>query len=392
MKKLTKHLSYIAVILIIFVIGFASGLVRGRDAFAQSINDVDLTEFWRVWEIIGKKYVSQSDPITDEVLVQGAIKGLVDSLDDPYSVYFDKEENEVFREAIDGNFEGVGMEVGIADGYLTVVAPLKNTPAEKSGLLTGDIIVKIDGVDSAGMTVDEAVSKIRGPVGTEVVLSIYRPETEEEMDISVKRDVIKVPVLNTKYLADEDVFVIELYNFTGSIDDDFKVAINEFKNSGSNKLVLDLRGNPGGFLDAAIGVSSYFLPKGTVVVREDFGNDKNRALRSTGYGYLNNDELQVVILANGGSASASEIVAGALSEHGVAKIVGTKTFGKGSVQELIKTSEDTALKITVARWLTPNGISISENGLEPDFEVEAARESASKGIDLQLEKALEILK
>lgn len=392
-KPFFKQCSLIISIAIIFAIGYTSGLVRGREVMAESVRNVDMTEFWKVWQIVNERYVptgSEAEEITNEKMVEGAIKGLVESLGDPYSLYYNEEENTAFRESIDGNFEGVGMEVGIADGLLTVIAPLKGTPAERAGLLPGDIIVRIDGEDTAQSTVDEAVSKMRGKAGTEVTLSLYRPSTKEDLEITIKRAVIKVPTLDAKQLED-GVFTIRLYNFTGNITNDFTKAMNDFRKSGSKKLILDLRGNPGGFLDASIDVSSYFLPKGTVVVREDFGNDKKRALRSTGAGYIEDPEFKMVILTNGGSASASEIVAGALHDHGVATIVGTKTFGKGSVQELITTSSGTALKLTVARWLTPEGVSISDGGLTPDVEVEVSKEDIEKGNDPQLAKAIEIL-
>ena len=350
-----------------------------------------MTEFWKVWEIVQEKYVQthEGEPITPESLMEGAVQGLVDSLGDPYSVYFTPEENKSFREAIDGNFEGVGMEVGIADGLLTVVSPLKNTPAERAGVMPGDIIVEIDNKSTAKLTVDEAVAKIRGEVGTEVILGIYRPSTEKEIQIPIKRAVIKVPVLETLYDTEGEIFTIRLYNFTGSIEKDFEEAMLEFRRTGTDKLILDVRGNPGGFLSAAIDVSSYFLPKGTVVVKEDFG-DTVRSLRSTGRGY-SDTKINMVVLTNGGSASASEIVAGALSQHDIATLVGTKTFGKGSVQELVSISGDTSLKLTVARWLTPDDTSLSENGLSPDIEVEVTAEDIERGNDPQLEKAKELL-
>jgi len=391
MKKLSyKHFLVIITSLIIFGAGFTSGMVKGRDAFAQSVQDVDMTEFWRVWDVVQNKYVPTHDgeSLTPDNLMEGAVKGLVQSLDDPYSVYFSPEENKSFREAIDGNFEGVGMEVGMSDGVLTVVAPLKNTPAQRSGIMPGDVILEIDGETTIKLTVDEAVARIRGEVGTEVVLAIYRPSTEKELEIVIERAVINIPVLETDTI--DDIFVITLYNFTGSIREDFSAAMREFRNSQKTKLILDLRGNPGGFLDAAIDVSSYFLPKGSVVVKEDFGSNM-RSLRSTGKGY-NGQNIDMVILTNGGSASASEIVAGALSQQGIATLVGTKTFGKGSVQELVPISGDTSLKLTIARWLTPDDTSLSENGLDPDIVVEISQEDSDAEIDTQLEKAKEILR
>jgi carboxyl-terminal processing protease len=389
-KPMYKHFLFAIILAVIFGAGFASGTVKGRDTFAQSVKDVDMTEFWRVWEIVQSKYVPThgGDPITPDSMMEGAVQGLVDSLGDPYSVYFTPEENKSFREAIEGNFEGVGMEVGIANGVLTVVAPLKDTPAGRSGIMPGDIILEIDGETAAKLTVDEAVARIRGEVDTEVILNVFRPSTKEDIEIVMVRAVINIPVLETD-IVDNDIFVITLYNFTGSIREDFDNAMTVFRQSRKTKLILDLRGNPGGYLSAAIDVSSYFLPKGTVVVKEDFGSN-TRSLRSTGKGY-DGREIDMIVLTNGGSASASEIVAGALSQHGVATIVGTKTFGKGSVQELISISGETSLKLTIARWLTPDDTSLSENGLNPDVEVEISKEDTEAGIDTQLEKAKELL-
>jgi len=389
-KPLHKHFLLSIILLLIFGAGFASGMIKGRDVFAQSVEGVDMTEFWRVWEIVQDKYVPTHGgaPMTPNSLMEGAVQGLVESLGDPYSVYFTPEENKSFREAIDGNFQGVGMEVGMSDGVLTVVAPLKNTPAERSGIMSGDIILEIDGESTARLTVDEAVARIRGEVETEVVLGIYRPSTKVELEITIKRAVINIPVLETD-LLDNGVFVITLYNFTGSVREDFDSAMVEFRKSGKTKLILDMRGNPGGYLTAAIDVSSHFLPKGSVVVKEDFGS-YTRSLRSTGKGY-GQEDIDIVVLINGGSASASEIVAGALSQQGVATLVGTKTFGKGSVQELIPITGDTSLKLTIARWLTPDDISLSENGLDPDVKVEISEEDSVAEIDTQLQKAIELL-
>jgi carboxyl-terminal processing protease len=283
------------------------------------------------------------------------------------------------------------MEVGIQDEVLTVVSPLKNSPAQEAGIEKGDIIFSIDGKESLDMKVEEAVSLIRGPKGTVVNLKLLRKGVEKPIDVSVTRDKIIVPTLETEVIG--DVFVIRLYNFGANARVEFKTAIEQFAKSNKEKLILDMRGNPGGYLEAAVDISSWFLPAGKTVVTEDFKNGKEqKVFRSKGYVLLEKNP-NMIVLIDEGSASASEIVAGALSEHGVAKMVGVKSFGKGSVQELVEITPETALKVTIARWLTPKGTSISAGGLTPDVEVKLDTELFKKeNKDTQLQKAIELLK
>ncbi len=353
--------------------------------------NVDFSTFWNVWDKINEKYVSTNGP-TDQKKVYGAISGLVNSLDDPYSVFFPPREAEYFESEIRGNFEGVGMEIGVRDKILTVIAPLKGTPAQRAGVLAGDKVIKIDETPTPGLTIDESVDLIRGERGTPVLLTIIREGNDEAIEIEVIRDTIDIPTIETE-ARDDGVFVVTLYSFSANSPYLFKDALRKFVESGQDKLILDLRNNPGGYMEAAIDMASWFLPAGKVVVRETSrdGAEKEKAFRSKGYNIFN-ENLKFVILINQGSASASEILAGALSEYGKATLVGEKSFGKGSVQELIPITDKTSLKITIARWLTPNGISISKNGLDPDVEVEFTREDFDAKKDPQLEKAIEILK
>jgi carboxyl-terminal processing protease len=350
---------------------------------------VDFSMFWKAWNILSEKYVSPTEGAGDQEKVYGAIKGLADSLGDPYTVFFPPVESKMFEEEISGNFEGVGMEVGMEDNVLTVIAPLKSSPAERAGVLSGDKIIEIDGTITQGLSIDEAVKKIRGAKGTAVGLTLIREGRKEPLKVSITRDVIRIPTIDTKQLPG-NIFLISLYNFSEGSPALFRNALSKFISSGSNKLILDLRGNPGGYLEAAVDMASWFLPQGKVIVTEDFGNNQKPVVyRSKGYNVFNTSNLEFVILIDGGSASASEILAGALQEHGVAKLVGAKTFGKGSVQELIKLSPDTSLKIT--RWLTPQGKSISDGGLAPDIEVRLTPEDIEKRNDLQLNRAIEML-
>jgi carboxyl-terminal processing protease len=290
---------------------------------------------------------------------------------------------------------------------LTVVAPLKNTPAEKAGIKSGDKILKINDMVTTGMATDQAVKLIRGKQGTIVKLTIGRESAKAPIEITLTRSVIDIPTIDTEIKSGNDtasstanatglqkngVFVIRLYSFSAPSPGLFRDALRKFVESGSTKLILDLRNNPGGYLEAAVDMASWFLPAGKIVVQEDFGvnNGGLNYYRSKGYNIFN-DNLKFIILVNEGSASASEILSGALQEYGIAKLVGNTTFGKGSVQELINITPDTSLKVTVARWLTPNGKSISETGITPDYTVKITDKDLIAKKDSQMEKAVQLL-
>lgn len=349
----------------------------------------DFDPFWKTWNLINEKYPGARDVLNQD-RIWGATQGLVSSLNDPYSEFFTPTETKNFNEAIEGTFGGIGMEVGIKDKLLTVISPIKGTPAEKSGIKPGDIILKINETQAAELSIDEAITLIRGEAGTKVSLAVFRDGVAEPLVFDITRDIIDVPVVDSRISG--DVFVLNIYSFTGNIKERFEEEIFKFQDSGLKKLVLDVRGNPGGYLDAAIDISSYFLPEGTPIVIEDYGKEESRDVyRSYGYS-LKNKNIKIAVLVDGGSASASEIIAGALSENGVAKLFGEQTYGKGSVQEIVPITNDTALKITVAKWLTPNGISISEKGLKPDFEVKLTKQDYEKKRDPVLARALDYLK
>jgi carboxyl-terminal processing protease len=399
-----------SVLLMVALIGgsFAGGMYVGTkrtealvDTTQNIINKdtgqpltVDFTPFWKAWNLLNEKYVAtkgtSTKPVTEQDKVWGAIKGLTEAYGDPYTTFFPPVESKDFQSHISGNFEGIGMEVGLKDGIITVVAPLKDTPAYKAGIKAGDKILKINDTLTSSITIDEAVNLIRGEKGTSVRLTLLSENTKEPREVKVVRDVINIPTIDTVDRKD-GVFVIQLYNFSENSAALFRNALVKFANSKSDKLVLDLRGNPGGYLEAAVDMASWFLPADKIVVQEDAGgHGEDIVYKSKGYNVFSN-KLKMVILVDGGSASASEILAGALQEHGIAKLIGTKTFGKGSVQELMNLTPDTSLKITIARWLTPNGNSISEQGLKPDIEVPFTIDDAEKGVDPQLNKAIEVL-
>lgn len=404
MEFLKKHAALIGLGLFIAIGSYAFGVHNGREASPNLANLVNATEgkpsqvdfapFWKAWNLINEKYIpaSTTKPVTDDQeKVYGAIQGLASSLGDPYTVFFPPVENEMFQSDIRGNFEGVGMEVLAQGGAITVVSPLKGSPAEAAGIKAGDRIISIDKVSTANLTTEDAVQKIRGKEGTKVSLTLMRNGAKDPIEVSVVRAVIDLPVIDTEKL-ENGIFKISLYSFSENSPNLFRNALREFILSKSDKLILDLRGNPGGYLEAAIDMASWFLPSSKVVVREDFaGHQEQKVYRSRGYDIFN-DNLKMVILVDQGSASASEILAGALKEHGKAVLVGETTFGKGSVQELVDLTSDTSLKITVARWLTPNGVSISEKGVEPDYKIPYTAADKAAGKDPALAKAIELLK
>lgn len=406
---LSKRYATIIAILLIIGASFFVGFTFGKDSSEsvdtlssienktpQVSSGIDFSPFWKAWNVLDEKFVSSAtttkpeDANTSQKRVWGAIQGMVDSMGDPYTSFFPPVESKIFESDISGNFEGVGIEIGLRDGILTVVAPLKGTPAYKAGIKTGDKLIQINGSSTEKLSIEEAVKMIRGTGGTKVTFTIIREGAKEPLVIPVTRATIDIPTIEST-LRSDGVYVIRLFNFSAISPNLFRDSLRKFVRTGSNKLILDLRGNPGGYLEAAIDMASWFLPSGTVVVKEDFKKSTELVIhRSKGYDIFNKN-LKMVILVDGGSASASEILAGALQENGVAKLVGTKSFGKGSVQELVKITPDTSLKVTIARWLTPNGHSISAGGLTPDVEVKLSEEEFKKGIDSQMNKAVELL-
>lgn len=392
--------------LIFAVAAFFSGMTYGStsgtqgaalfSAFTQQnepkVSSADMSEFWEVWKLMDDKFAtaSSSDELSTEEKIQGAISGLVTSYQDPYSVYLVPEDAQAFDEDISGNFSGVGMEVGMRDGMITVISPLPNSPAEEAGVVAGDIIVAIDGESTEQMSIDSAVKRIRGETGADVALTIVRDGKSELLEIVITRENITIPTIETDQQG--DIFIISLYSFNALAEANMQEALREYIRSDANKLILDLRGNPGGYLQSAISISSYFLPTGKVVVTESFGDERaNQIFRSQGRVIQNFTEDSLVILVDGGSASASEIVAGALTEHNVATLMGSQTFGKGSVQELVNLDSGASLKVTIARWLTPNGTSISDGGLTPDYTVPRTPQQIVDEEDPQLEAAVQYL-
>lgn len=352
-------------------------------------NTLDFSLFWQAWDLLKGKYVGASS-LDSRALIYGAIKGLFQATGDPYTVYLDPQENEKFNEDITGSFEGIGAEMGIKQGILTIIAPLESSPAEKAGLRSGDKIIKINGENSAEMSLEEAVDKIRGPKGTEVKLTIWRNSNEETREIAVQRDVINVKSI-TLESKDGDTAYLKISRFGEDTDSEFNKAISQIAGGKARGIILDLRNNPGGYLDAAINIAGKMIPKDKIAVIEESGSGEQNKILTRGGDILSG--VYTVVLINEGSASASEILAGALRENrDNVTIVGKTSFGKGSVQELLPLPSGTAAKITVARWLTPRGEQINEVGIKPDVEVDLTDEDYNNNKDPQLDKALEIIK
>ena len=370
----------------------------GRDDIFKQ--DVNFNLFWEVWDTLEKEYVDK-DKLNDKEMFYGALNGLVASLGDPYTVFMDPKLSREFADDLSGIFEGIGAEIGIRKEVLTIIAPLEGTPAAKAGLVSGDKIYAINGESSAGMTIDEAVSKIRGPKGTDVTLTVFKEGSDAAKDVVITRGVIIVKSIKTEMVSsagvgesqeekkDNDIFVLKISNFNNDTLDLFNKAVGEILAKNPKGIILDLRNNPGGYLDTAIELASEWGDNG-VIVTEKFSEEKKNEYLSRGRARLK--DYPTVVLVNGGSASASEILAGALRDYKKATIVGEQTFGKGSVQTLREFGDGSSIKITVAKWLTPNDDSINDAGIKPDIEIEMTPEDYEEDKDPQMDKAIEILK
>ena len=395
-------------------IGFTAGSLFSSGGIRISINplqkivnqdkgrpaNIDFGLFWEVWNSLQEKYVDKNK-LDQQKMLNGAISGMVNSVGDPYTVFFEPVISKKFEEQIAGAFGGVGIEVGKRNNILTVISPIKDTPAFKAGLKAGDKILKIDGKSTENETIEEAVNTIRGKIGTKVVLTISS-DGKTTKDVPLVRESIKVPTVEWKLIeqSDNKVAYLAIYAFNENVDSEFKKASEEILQSNANKLIIDLRNNPGGLLDSAINLAGWMLDKGQLVVTEKFGNGTKNDFTASGNGALKS--YPTAILMNGGSASASEILAGALHDNRKVQLIGEKSFGKGSVQELEKFANESSLKVTIAKWLTPSGISISEKGIETDVKVDFKPteqdikdnkyEIGTAGKDPQLDKAIEVLR
>lgn len=330
------------------------------------------------------------DKVSDKKLADGAIKGMLTALGDPYSSYMDKKHFGAFKEETQGYFDGIGIQIGMKESKITVIAPIEDTPAFKAGMKAGDLITEIDGKKTDKMALNDAVDKIRGKKGTAVKIKVLRPSTKKVMNFKIVRSKISNPNVNSKML-EKGIGYIKVHSFSEETTDKAKAELNKLKDKGVKGLVFDLRSNPGGLLDQAIKLSSLFIDKGVIVSTKGKSGINQQY---TAQGYADADtKLPIVVLVDHGSASASEIFAGAIQDHKRGTIVGDKTFGKASVQQVEMLSDNTAITITIAHYFTPSGKSIAKNGIKPDVLIKAPKDHGKeKDKDVQLDKAIEVLK
>lgn len=417
-KRFLTGLSIAVVLVLIFVAGFTfghlqlqkelagSGQVSGTDQIPAYLSkDVNFKEFWQVWNYVKDNYVKSDVP--ESQLFYGAMSGILASLNDPYSVFFTPDISKKFDEELSGSFEGIGAEIGMKDDNLTVIAPLPDSPAAKAGLKAGDKILAIDGKDTTGIALDYAVSIIRGDKGTAVKLTVLTIGDAKPRDLSITRDMIKIESVKfsfkdaTAAKADQTntnsgvtmkpggIAYVQLLYFNEDTLGDWNKMVQAVLKANPKGIILDLRNNPGGFLTTAIEVAGEWVDGKSVVLERLRSGDK---IEHTANRQAHFADIPTVVLVNGGSASGSEIVAGALQDYKVATLVGETTFGKGSVQDLKKFSDGSSVKLTIAEWLTPLGRGINKLGIKPDVEVKMTKEDLDASKDPQMDKALEILR
>lgn len=403
-RKPRSKFFWIGLVILLVAGSFRFGYVQGRsgttfDAKSFKIinktngeTTVDYSLLWDAMRVLNEKYIDK--PVDEQKLLYGAVKGAVSATGDQYTEFFTPEELQSFKTDLKGSFDGIGAEIGKRNGNIVIVAPLEGSPAKAAGLRAKDVILKVNGEVVSDWSVNQAVEKIRGPKGTEVTLTIYRDGFNEAQDIKIVRQTIEVKSVKWELkevkAADgstKKIAVIKLSRFGDDTENLFQKISREIQLQSVNGVVLDLRNNPGGYLDTAVNLASYWVPKGKLVVTEAHSNGKNEVFESQGFSTF--EQAKTITLINGGSASASEILAGALHDHGLTKLVGEKSFGKGSVQEVVDLQNGAALKVTIAKWVTPGGKNLNKDGLNPDVEVELSDEDIEQEKDPQLDKALE---
>ena len=381
--------------LVLTVIVFCIGLIFGRSI--APVNDiskkVDMSLFWQVWDTLDKNYV-EKDKVEDTDKVYGAIKGLVQSYNDPATVFLTPEETKEFNDLNSGKyFEGIGAELGYSDGSVIIVAPIDGSPAKEAGIRPGDLILAVDDYEvKSGDNIYDIVAKIRGESGTKVSLKVLHKGELEPVVLEITRGEITVPSMTLKYVGDSnDVAYIDIARFTESSlsewESKWDSVAQDVQRSGVDKVLIDLRGNPGGYFDAAVYAADDFLDTGKIISKQEDGNGNVQTFEAKSGGKLLGKK--VVIIVDEGSASASEIFTGALQQNKVATVVGTKTFGKGTAQTVIDLADGSSVHVTILKWLLPDGTWLNEeNPITPDVEVENSAEDFVKGFDRQYNEAL----
>jgi len=389
LKRFAKWGAAVVIVAAVFTIGYYDGngqlmtLVPGHQVVATGLpNRLDYTTVNQVYQALRINYDGK---LTETQLINGMKHGLAQSTNDPYTVYFTPQEAKAFNDELNNSFSGIGAELGAdSNGNLEIISPISGLPADKAGLKPQDIITSIDGKSTTGMSVDDAVNKIRGPKGTQVKLGVVRNKYQA-LSFTITRDNITLPSVNTKILAN-NIGYVTISTFANDTSSLMQKAADNFKAQNVKGIILDLRNNPGGLLDAAVNVSSLWLPQGKLILQEKRGG--NIVIQS--YYALGGDELNgipTVILINSGSASASEITTGALHDNGAAYVIGNQSYGKGVVQQLVNFGDGSQLKVTVASWYRPNGQNINKKGITPDQIVNLTDADATAGNDTQLQAA-----
>lgn len=405
-RKLFNRFSIFILVVLLVIFSYWSGFSNGEESVgsknkklpiektiivnkeSDGNNILDFSLFWKVWDLLKEKYVD-TEKLDAQKLFYGAIKGMLAATGDPYTNFLDPEENKAFQEEIQGSFEGIGTEVGMRGGVLTVIAPLEDSPSEKAGLRPGDKIIQIDNESTLDLTIDQSVALMRGKGGTEVKLTIIREGIDGSQEIAIRRDTINVKSVKLEW-KNENIALIRISQFGEETTREFNQVVKQISEADLKGIIIDVRSNPGGYLDSAVSVASRMLPKGKTVVIEENQDKKQESLMAKGGDVLSG--IPTVVLINEGTASASEILAGALRDNREnVTIVGEKSYGKGSVQEFVDLPSGSAVKITVAKWLTPSGEQINEKGIEPDKEVKLSLEDYDNDRDPQLDEAVRIL-
>jgi carboxyl-terminal processing protease len=401
-KSSNKKIQIYAVVIVLILAAFGVGFSVGEGKVKVSGGKVEINKgntpstsadyslLWDALDQLNSKFVDR--PLDQQKLMYGAVSGMVAAAGDPYTTFFDPTQAKQFTEQLQGSFDGIGAEVGDKDGQIVIIAPLDGTPAQKGGLAAGDEILAVDGTSTSGQAVDDVVTEIRGKAGTTVKLTILHKGANTPIDITITRANIQIKSVNldTKTDNGKKIAVIKISQFGDDTKGLLDQAIGTITSGNYQGIVLDLRNNPGGYLDTAVSTISNWIDSNQLAVKEiSYGNNE-KDYNTDGVPRLKG--TKTVVLVNGGSASASEIVSGALQDYGVATLVGEKTFGKGSVQELVDLKDNTEVKITVAKWYTPKGRGINKTGLEPDIKIDLTAADAAASKDPQMDKALELLK
>jgi carboxyl-terminal processing protease len=395
--KWIKFAAVFAAIVLVAAISFGAGFGLARFLSPESQHPVGETPdeyadqfrvFWEAWNIVeGNFYHPENKPNAQD-MTYGAIKGALASLGDPYTSFAEPVYTAIIDQDLLGSFDGIGATVNMQDGRIIIVRPLDGSPAERAGLLPGDLILEVDGVSILGMNLLDAIGLIRGPEGTSVRLTVVRPPETESFEVEITRQKIDVPTVESQML-DDDIAYLRLTEFNSPSAREVQRSLQQLLDNDPKGLVFDLRSNPGGYLRSAIDIGSQFIQEGLIIVTERDGNGRDNAYYADGKGLAT--EIPLAVLVDGGTASASEIVAGAIQDHGRGVLIGEQTVGKGSVQTSHHLSDGSSVRVTISRWYTPSDHQLDSMGLVPDIVVEMTPEDIIRGEDLQLERAQEYL-